>query len=249
MAIRALRRARFLTAVSPYIAEQVSKFSKVSASVIPNPMPTVPVISVDAMRRDGPQDLNAPVVAMILNGWGRLKNPLKGLKAFSLLRSYMPSARLRLYGHDFGPGQLAERLARAQGLIAGVEFIGTIQHSDLLVELSTSNVLLHPSLEEACPLVLVEAMALGIPVVAGDASGAVPWMLDHGKCGILTDVRSADAMCQSLLVLLQDRARYNTIREAGVRRAGEVFNADAVAERYEQEYFRAIKGTANEIGT
>lgn len=249
MAICALRRARFLTAVSPYIAEQVTRFTKVPAVVIPNPMPTLPAGSVGSVRRDCDRGFDAPVVAMILNGWGRHKNPMMGLKAFSLLRSNIPSARLRLYGHDFGPGQLAERLAKARGLVAGVEFIGSVSHRDLMAELSTITVLLHPSFEEACPLTLVEAMGLGVPVVAGDASGGVPWVLDHGQCGVLTNVRSANAMCEALLQLLQDRGRYNAIREAAARRAHEVFDADAVAQQYEQQYLRAIKPTAKGIGT
>lgn len=248
MAIRALRRARFLTGVSPYVADQITRFTKVPAVVIPNPMPSLPTESAGSMGRKGLQDLNKPIVAMVLNGWGRLKNPIIGMKAFSLLRSHIPGARLRLFGHDFGPGQSAERVARARGLVTGVEFIGSVPHSDLMAEISKSNVLLHPSLEEACPLALVEAMALGVPVVAGDASGAVPWVLDHGRGGVLTDVRSAHAMCQSLLHLLQDRVRYNTIRDAGVRRAGELFNADTVAQQYEQEYLRAIRGVDEAVG-
>jgi glycosyltransferase involved in cell wall biosynthesis len=249
MAIRALSQARFLTAVSPYLVQQIRRFTKVPSVVIPNPMPNMPAESVSAMQRDGIRDVDAPLVAMILNGWGRRKNPMMGLKAFSLLRSHMPSARLRLYGNDFGPGQLAERLARARGLIAGVEFIGSVPYQDLMAELSKCNVLLHPSLEESSSLALIEAMALGVPAVAGNASGAVPWVLDHGQCGVLTDVRSANAMCEALLQLFQDRGRYNLIREAAARRTRDVFGADAVAQQYEQQYFRAIKGTATEIGT
>lgn len=249
MAIRALRRARVITAVSPYLAEQIARFAKVPIAVIPNPMPSSPTLSASLARSADNRKPVSPTVSMALNGWGAIKNPMMGLRAFSLLRSHMPGARLRLYGHDFGPGQAAERLARAEGLVDGVEFIGSVPHARLLAELSRSDVLLHPALEEACPLSLVEAMAWGVPVVAGDASGGVPWVLDQGKCGVLTDVRSAGAMCQALLHLLQNRDRYNTIREAGVRRAGELFNAETVAQQYEQEYFRAIKGTAREIGT
>lgn len=241
MAMRVLNRARFLTAVSPYLVDQIRKFAKVPIAVIPNPMPTAPR---DSLRKDGPQECNAPVISMILNGWGRRKNPMMGLRAFNQLRAKMPSARLRLYGNDFGPGQLAERLARAKGLADGVDFVGNLPHLSLLAELSQSTLLMHPALEEACPLSLVEAMSVGVPVVAGSTSGGVPWVLDYGKCGMLTDVRSADLMCMALLQLLRDRDRYDALRDAAARRARIVFDADAVAEQYERQYVRAICGAA-----
>jgi L-malate glycosyltransferase len=249
MAIGALRRARFLTAVSPYIAEQVTRFTKVPAVVIPNPMPNVSTGAVNSQRRDCIRKMDVPpVIAMILNGWGRLKNPMMGLKAFGLLRTKIVNARLRLYGHDFGPGGLAERWAKARGLEAGVEFVGSIPHRDLVADLPTVDLLLHPALEESCPLALVEAMTLGVPIVAGEASGGVPWVLNHGECGVLTNVRSANAMCEALLDLIQDRGRYMAIREAAVRRAQEVFDASAVAQQYEQQYRCAMGQAARTTG-
>ncbi len=249
MAIRALRRARVLTAVSPYIAEQVTRFTKVPAVVIPNPMPDVSAGAVNSQSRDCIRELDAPpVIAMILNGWGRLKNPMMGLKAFGLLRAKLINARLRLYGHDFGPGELAEHWARARGLEAGVEFVGSIPHRDLVADLPTVDLLLHPALEESCPLALVEAMTLGVPIVAGEASGGVPWVLNHGECGVLTNVRSANTMCEALLHVLQDRGHYKAIREAAVRRAHKVFDANAVAQQYEQQYLRAMGQAARTTG-
>ena len=238
MALRTLRAAKFLTAVSPYVAEQVMWFARAPIAIIPNPMPEISNPKLGLSVKTG----TAPIIAMVNNGWGRLKNPERGLAAFQRLRERYPNAKMRLFGSDFGPGEKAEQYAAARGLKTGIEFVGSVPHAKLMEELKRTSVLLHPAYEEACPLTLIEAMANGVPIVAGQSSGGVPWVLGYGSCGVLTDISSVESMSSSLYRLISNPELLETLRASGFARAQSFFSSAVVASGYEEQYRNAMSG-------
>ena len=119
-------------------------------------------------------------------------------------------------------------------------FHGFVPYDKFLMELKNMHLLLHPSLEESLGMCLVEAMALGIPVIGGDRSGAVPWVLDYGKAGVLTNVRSAKAIGGALMEVLKNKTYYEKLSHCGQERVRKIFSPTAVAEAYEKMYTRAI---------
>ncbi|MGS0755668.1 glycosyltransferase family 4 protein [Roseateles sp. GG27B] len=190
MARRVFRLGREFTTVSDYMAHELAPSIRHLPEVIPNPVAAV-VFELGKLRL---ANLSRRV-AMVCNGWDRLKNPEPALRAFAMWRTQEPAAELHLFGADFGVGGAAQQWAKAKGLNAGIFFHGIMLHQDLIIELNGMDALLHPSLEESFGVVLAEAMALGLPVVAGRHSGAVPWVLgadDAGRSdvGLLTDVSS-----------------------------------------------------------
>jgi glycosyltransferase involved in cell wall biosynthesis len=97
-------------------------------------------------------------------------------------------------------------------------------------------VLLHPSLEEACPMAVLEAMALGLPVVAGRDAGGVPWVLENGRAGFLTDVRNPREMGDALLRCIRNAEERSAKRQRACDRVVKYFSPWAVAEQYERAY-------------
>lgn len=230
MARRVLDRAQHVTAVSPYLKHMVEGYARVPIGVVPNPLPTHPA-HLDALARR--YDPARPRIAMVLNGWGTLKNPQPALRAFAALRRTIPAAELSIMGSDYGPSGKAESWARAQGMNAGVHFMGQQPYSVLLDRLAESDLLLHPSLEETFGMSIAEAMSLGVPVVGGRASGAVPWVIGEG--GVVTDVTSSTAIEAALHKLLSDQsARLAHAQKARAR--AESFSAAEVAAAYETHY-------------
>ena len=82
--------------------------------------------------------------------------------------------------------------AQKKGLSDGVNFVGPVDPDELIDIYEQVDLMVHPSMEESFGMVLVEAMARKIPVIGGEKSGAVPWVLDNGKAGVLTDIRSPE---------------------------------------------------------
>ncbi len=232
MAWHVLRRAPHVSAVSPYLQTEVQSLCRQPVSVVPNPLP--PVLFGKPDQPDRQPDSLPPLLAMVVNGWSKLKNPEPALRAFAALRARKPGARLRIFGADFGPGERAEQWARQNGMTDGLEFVGCVPYSRLLDELAAADVLVHPSLEEAFGMSIAEAMALGVPVIGGERSGAVPWVVGEG--GILTDVTSAKSIEQAMLDLLDSPVRYQAAAEAARARVRDHFTADKVAGAYETIY-------------
>lgn len=236
MARRVLSQAQNLTAVSPYLKHRLQQYSRAPIDVVPNPLP------VHAEHLTGPSrrfDPARPRIAMVLNGWGTLKNPQPALRAFAALRRTFPAAELSIMGSDYGPGGPAESWARAQGLDTGVHFLGPQPYSTLLARLAASDLLLHPSLEETFGMSIAEAMSLGVPVVGGVSSGAVPWVIGGG--GMVTDVTSIRGIEKALIDVFVDPAKLQQYAQSARERALENFNALRVSATYEEKYIHILR--------
>ena len=239
MARQVLRQVQCLTAVSAPLATQLLRDlsrpwpgSSGEPLVVPNP------IAAQALQAGAARSApHGRRIAMVCNGWGRWKNPEPALRAFALLRAQWPDAELHLFGLDFGPGERAQTWVQQHLSSAGMQFHGHLAHSELLQRLQPLDLLLHPALEESFGVVLAEAMALGLPVVAGARSGAVPWVL--GSHQWLVDVRSAVAMAQALTQALTDHGRYAQASRAGRERVAQAFTTASVVDAYVELYRQA----------
>jgi glycosyltransferase involved in cell wall biosynthesis len=237
MARRVLNQAQCLTAVSPYLKQKLDRYARVPITVVPNPLPPHPPQLAERSRQFDPAH---PCIAMVLNGWGARKNPQPALRAFAALRRQFPAAELSIMGIDYGVGGKAESWARSKGLADGVEFIGPQPYLTLLAKLAESDLLLHPALEETFGMSIAEAMSLGVPVVGGEASGAVPWVIGEG--GVVTDVTSDAAIEKAMVSLLSDSVKYQCHSQSARSRVQENFSAERVAASYESIYLDVLRG-------
>lgn len=239
MAREVFKNGKRFTAVSDYLKNELQSYTKIPIEVIPNVAPT-DFFKGPLIVHKPELDPDRPRVAMVLNGWQARKNPEPALRAFSLFRRRVPGATLHLFGYDFGKGEKAQIWAEREKISEGMVFCGSIAHDRLLAELNNMHLLLHPALEESLGMCLVEAMGLGLPVIGGDKSGAVPWVLEHGKAGILIDVRCAETIVQALVGIVKDKTRYIELSRAGQERVRRIFSPAAVADAYEKIYALAI---------
>jgi glycosyltransferase involved in cell wall biosynthesis len=97
------------------------------------------------------------------------------------------------------------------------------------------DVLVVPSLTEGSPLVTLEAMAAGVPVVAS-AVGGIPDQIRHDKEGLLVPPGDTGALGDALLELLRDPDRARRLGEAGRRRAASQFSHATMVRRIEEIY-------------
>ena len=240
MARKALREAQCVTAVSPYMRDQVQSLATARIAVVPNP---VDDLALSLAR--GRQAPAAPRLAMVCNGWDARKNPQPALRAFAQLRKSRPGAELHLYGNDFGSGQKAESWCVKTGIAAGMAFHGSVPHQRLLQALAECDLLLHPSLEESFGLVVAEAMAMGLPVVAGASSGAVPWVA--GEHGSLCDVRDPEAILLALEKTLAPD-QYARMSRDGMASVQARFSTARVVDAFFHLYEQALDSRAAGAG-
>ncbi len=102
--------------------------------------------------------------------------------------------------------------------------------------LGVIDILVIPSLSEALPTVILEAMASGKPVVSTNVGG-VPEIVIDGETGILVPPRDPESLARAILALLQlPEKRLIMMRENGKRRVKEIFAIERMVERYEEFY-------------
>lgn len=184
---------RHLSAVAPYLAERWRKemLYRLPITVIPNSIPQ------DALHT-GRDPAPHPILLEVADS-GRRKNVAGLLRAFSIVRAQLPDAELRLVGPGLGPGDPLAEKARAEGLAEGVSFIGSLGREELAGEYGRAWLFVHASFEEACPMTLLEAHGAGLSIVGGRDSGGVPFVLDNGRAGTLTDVSEPQTFAKAIL--------------------------------------------------
>jgi L-malate glycosyltransferase len=241
MAMWVFRKAKVLTAVSPYLKDELEKFTSTEIIVIPNPTPSEPTESQGA-EFESTLDLTSPKIVMISNGWKNIKNTKPAMQAFNQLLANKPKATFHMFGVDFQVNGPAHQWAKENKIDQNMVFHGPTPSNELLDFLSHSTLLLHPSLEECCPLSLIEAMSFGLPVIGGEQSGGVPWVLDYGNAGLLADISSPTNMVEKMTAILGDKHFHLKLRIQSIQRVKKIFAKDAVATAYENVYYTILKG-------
>jgi N-acetyl-alpha-D-glucosaminyl L-malate synthase BshA len=146
-------------------------------------------------------------------------------------------ARLLLIGD--GPDcEQAEAQLESAGLADRVAFLGRQEH--FAKWLAAADVFLLPSATESFGLAALEAMACGVPVVASDVGG-LPEVVAHGETGFLAPLGDVAAMAGHVLWILADRARWQRLSMAGLKRVNRLFQTQAALDAYESVYRQVLK--------
>lgn len=129
----------------------------------------------------------------------------KGLDVLVRAVAAMPGVHAVLAGD--GPfREPAQRLARELGIADRVHFPGALDHAEKLRLLAASDVFAFPSTDrtEAFGIAQLEAMALGVPVVATDLPTGVTDVAVHGRTALVVPPNDPDALARALARLLAD---------------------------------------------
>ena len=143
----------------------------------------------------------------------RQKGVVTLLRAAPKILSACPEARIVVVG-DGPEGSRLRREARRLNLEGRFLFLG--ERKDAAPVQSLFDIFVLPSLWEGLPFVLVEAAALGKPIVATAVDG-VPEMLEDGKTGLLIPPNDASALADAVIRLLRDKDEARRLAETARR--------------------------------
>ncbi len=181
------------------------------------------------------QAFNIPPAAPLLITVAVLRQP-KGiqhmLQALPALRQTWPDLRYLVVGSGAHAAAL-EALTVQLGITEAVIFAGT--RHDIPDLLAMSDLFVLPTLDDALPTVLMEAMAVGLPLVASNVGG-VPEMVTHQQNGLLVPPGNADALVQACRHILQNPTLAQSMSIAGQQTAAARFNITHQAQKLAQIY-------------
>jgi phosphatidylinositol alpha-mannosyltransferase len=226
-------------AVSRTAFEYISSYFPQTYSIIPNGVDLSRYrASVEPIERFMDGRLNILFV-------GRLEKR-KGLayllRAYPTLQRRVPRTRIIVVGHEGRHAQQYRNYAEAQGP-GNIVFTGSVSDADLPRYYATADVFCAPSTGgESFGMILVEAMAMGKPIVA---SGIVGYrqVVTHGVHGLLVEPKDERALALALGDLLENPALRARFGAAGLQ-AAPAYSWERVADRVLTYYDEVREGSA-----
>lgn len=189
------------------------------------------------------EQLGIPAQASVLLSLQRL-SPLKHVEvAIQSVRWLVERGRrdvVLLIGGSGPEEPRLRQLAESLGVQRSVRFLGFLPEPELPRYFGLADVFCFPSVFETFGIVLAQAMAAGLPVVAAHSS-AVPEVVQHGMTGLLSPPLDADAMAANIATLLDDRALRIHMGQAARTRAVQLYDWDRVACLYEKVLCEAVR--------
>ena len=234
---RTIQMATNVISISPFVEQYYGSRLRAATYNIPNP------IADHFYRVERRPELGRFLFA------GHV-NPRKGvsdlIRAFSQV-AIQPGVRLILAGSlDVNPGYVerVRRLCRELGIEDQVEFRGLLTTQELLEELSKAHALVLASYQETAPMVIQEAMAAGVAVIASRICG-VPYQVGHGETGWLVEPGEIDDLSERMRNLLVDSSLAERMGSAA-RTKALAYRAESVA-RQTADVYEKILARANSI--
>lgn len=169
-----------------------------------------------------PSDATVLLFVAKLQPWKRPDDALDGFAKAAVDQSHLVFV---------GDGPLAPRLkARAAelGILDRVHFIGFLNQGELPAAYAAADLLILPSEHEPFGVVVNEAMASGVPVVASDQVGAAGDLVIEGETGYVFPMGDVDALASTLRDALANRARLREMGNAAAKRMDAWSIADSV---------------------
>lgn len=173
------------------------------------------------------------------------------LRAFAEARKTVPEATLHIAGTAESQEyeNSCRRYVAERGLLDAVKFLGNVDREKLLQQIREAACLVLVSHQETAPMIVEEAMAVGVPVLVSRICG-LPYMVEEGKTGYLVDQMNEGEIVGRLVNLLEDGEGNRSMGERCRQVARERFHADRVAEKTMAVYREILgipQGTPHEM--
>ena len=229
-------------AVSEAVKQQVRAVEGLAAdriTVIPNGIPRPPALSgaaQEAARAELGLAPGTPLIGIVSRLEARKGHHLL-FAAMQLLGGRWPGLHCVVVG-DGEERRALEAQARTLGLASRVTFLGT--RHDVPRWLASLDIFLLPSLLEGAPMVLLEAMAAGVPIIATQVGG-VPDLLEHETTALLVPAGETAALAAAIHQLLSDPLLARQLGDRARQEFARRFDAAITADRTEAWYDRLVQ--------
>ena len=179
---------------------------------------------------------------------GRL-DEIKGFKYLIEACSLLKAENVNFTCHIVGEGPLKEELLTLRnqlGLQQQVEFLGVLKQEEVKKLLKKATMFVLPSVKtstgnmDGIPVALMEAMAIGIPVISTNVSG-IPELIEDGVNGYLCEPKNVKDLAKKITLLLADTELQNTFAKEARGKVESQFSAEMEAEKLMQLFIKGAK--------
>ena len=185
--------------------------------------------------------------SILFAGWLNLRKGVHILlEAMPHVLEKVPEAKLTVVGGKAKfSGEYEARidgLMEANGLEGHVQFVGHQQPAEVEKHLRSAAVVAIPEqYENMSPLLMIEAMALGKPIVASRAGG-IPEFIEHGVSGLLAEQRDPRDFARHITAILENGEQARQMGEEARKRIREICDDDSIGARTMEVYDELVAG-------
>jgi len=228
---RILRRAHAVVSPSSYLAETFADVVQ-DVEVIPNPL--------DLSKFSGSVRPHAGKNLLWLRAFHWYYNPEMAIRVLGRLKEQYPEIHLYMGGPEKEAGKVeaCERLAKELGVEENVTVLGLLSQAEVITMMRKCDILLNTSSVDNAPKALLEAQAMGMCVVTGDAGGIRHVVADARNALVVPD-GEVETMSDKVRILLESPDLVHQLSQNSVRDA-ENFGFEPVLSLWE-DLFRRVQ--------
>jgi L-malate glycosyltransferase len=220
---RVLRRADIIVTPSPFLARAVARFG-FAARVVPN------MVDLTKYPYRCRQQLNARLFWM--RSFHPAYNPEMAVRVLDRVGEALPEATLVIAGQNKGTEDDVKHLAHSLGLDGAVRFPGYLDMPAKLQQGNAADIFLNTNHIDNVPVSVIEACAMGLPVVSTNVGG-IPDLLDDGETGLLVPDGDIEGMAAAVLRLIRNPDLAGRL-SANARKLAESFSWEQVHPQWEK---------------
>ncbi len=199
------KHATYNVSPSEYLKNTFEEFGFNNVTYIPN---TIEIENYQQQKRD----FNTPKLLWV-RSFSKIYNPKMAIKVFESIKALYPNAELCMVGPD-SDGTLLETKELAQYLNLNVSFTGKLTKDEWIALSIQYNIFINTTNFDNTPLSVIEAMALGLPIVSTNVGG-MPYLVEHNRDGFLVSPNQVGEMTKAICHIMEHpENRENMIRKA-----------------------------------
>lgn len=229
------RSAKYLIVVSEAVRDFCINYEKAKASqciVIPNCIDLEKFSQKSAMPHQVLLDKQRNILLGVVGRLAKQKGHVILFKALVIVLKHNPNVKLIIVGDGSLRGEL-EKTATTLGLNGNVQFLGRC--ADVAVILKDLDLFVLPSLNEGFGISILEAMAVGLPIVAS-RTGGITEIIEDGKNGRLVDPGNPEMLATAILDMINNLPCAEKMGQYNCEVVRERFNIRQYTQRIESLY-------------
>ncbi len=195
---RALSKIKNIIVVAPQVEELIKEMTNSKTYMIPNG------VDVKHIKEIKPLKLKTSNNLIFVGNLVRIKGLDMLIEAFSIIKNQLSNSKLLIVGNG-NDEEYLKNLVSDLNLKDNIEFLGFMSGDQKFSYIKSADILVLPSLWESLPIVVLEGMACGKPVVATNVGG-IPFLIKDGVNGLLVKPGNIEELAQKLLILLKNKS-------------------------------------------
>lgn len=218
---RKVFRNTYVICLSESLAGDISDVYSPTPFFVPNGIGLYPESNGNIKHQD-----NAVPHILFLSNYMRCKGILDLIDALSVLKNQGFTFTARLVGAPFDlTVETLESILRKNHLEEFVKVTGPLFGDQKIVEFQTADIFVFPTLNDAFPLVILEAMQFGLPVISTYVGG-IPEIVTDNETGFLIDGGDIKLLADKIALLLKDKNMRIEMGKKGSSRFSQNYTLD-----------------------